>query len=239
MPGNWKSLRIELVFISLLGMAGCASTGSEWTIAREDLLESYRGEGGRKPVLVVDIDGTLVDGGTWNSIRLYFNLFYSSLEPFPEAPQRLRELQDDWNCILLTARDDSLANRTLHWLERHGFPELPVVFSRSYLFLDSSTERFKEAAIARLKEEGLRVDLGVGDKATDVAAYQANGLKAILILNGAGDPDLNAALEILGLEAIVPARGGLGPLELVVLSREKAWELVRQAARRESGRPGR
>lgn len=239
MAGIQRVLPIEIACICLLGAGGCAAPPEVQYVAREDLLEGYRRQQLQKPVLVVDIDDTLVEGGTWNSIRLFFNLFYSGLEPFPEAPQRLRELQNDWNCILLTARDDSLANRTLHWLERQGFPELPVVFSSSYLFLDSSAERFKEKAIAGLKEGGLRVDLGVGDKATDVAAYRANGLKAILILSGAGDPDLDATLEALGLEAIAPSGGGLGPLELVVLSREKAWELVQQAARRESGPPGR
>jgi len=196
---------LALFPLTLLFACGCASSPSEadsWlheSVRVEDalLLVEYVSDGSTKPVVVVDIDDTIVDGGTWKSIRLLLDPFYSNVAAYPGAADALSNLQADWNVILLTARDDLFRRRTVKWLSEHGFPRTPVIFSASFLLDADDRERYKTAAIAALQERGLLVKYGVGDKASDIGAYRRRGLEAILIVEGDDDPDLKTTRELL------------------------------------------
>jgi len=207
-------------------VCGCASPPPPWRTARAQILDAYLHAPDPKPVLVVDIDDTLVKSGFWCSVRLLLGIRSSSFPSFPEAPECLRRLRDDWDLVLLTSRDDRFERRTLAWLDRQGFPALPVVFSRSLLATKDRREEFKSLVLADLKRRGLRISCGIGDKATDIAAYRQNGLRSILLLDGPGDPDYDATLGRLKVGSLCRDRPWENPLELVTFRREDAWPRI-------------
>lgn len=214
-------MRSMLIVASLLALTGCA--GSElWHCERAELLQLDES----RPVVIVDIDDTVVAGGTWNSVRIFLNLAASRMEPFPDAPQVVRALQRDHDVVFVTARDDSLARRTLRWLERHGFPRTPVFFSTSYLPGTARKIEYKGAVVAEVQRRGFDVRHGFGDKASDIAAYTKHGVSATLILDGAGDEDLDLTLELLGVEAWPVESGHATLLKSLIFSTDEAWRRI-------------
>lgn len=227
-------LRRAVILAVAVAGGGCASGGG-WHVCDESLLDDYV-RGGR-PAVVVDIDDTLVDGGPVNSLRLVLGIGHRSVPPFAGAPEVLRDLGKRWNVVLLTARDDALASRTLEWLEASGFPRLPVIFSSSWLLTARAREGFKRRAIERLKAGGLDVELGIGDKPDDLLAYERCKLTTILVLESHRDPDLSRTLEALDLRCWESRSGGLDPERdggrvpgpwLVLLSRERCWAEIKR-----------
>ena len=212
--------------VLVLVAAGCRLDGEPYTIARSDILDRYLAESPGRPALLVDIDDTLVDGGFFAKMRLALNLFPSWQKPFDEAPDSLKSLEERWNVVLVTARDDFFQKRTLRWLDRQSFPETPVVFSTCLLLSASSQADYKSAAIGALKRRGLRVTHGVGDKASDIEAYRRGDLRAVLILEDPFDEDLGETLETLEIDSWKPGDKDLGPIELVCLSMDRSWPLI-------------
>ncbi|MCZ6795646.1 MAG: hypothetical protein O7J95_18735 [Planctomycetota bacterium] len=221
------------MLILVVFAAGCRLEGEPHSIARESALERYLAESPDRPGLVVDVDDTLVDGGLCSKIRLFLNLFPSLQAPFDDAPRVLTALEERWNLVLLTSRDDFYRARTLKWLDRQVFPRVPVVFSRRVLFTAASRAEFKRQAIEALMRRGLRLRRGVGDKASDIDAYGRNGLLAILILDGHDDADLPRTLETLGIDSWTPGDASAGPLEMVCFSRRTGWTRIAEHLRRD------
>jgi len=203
--------------------ASCSTAGAR--IERQDVLDGYLREAPRRPLLVVDLDDTVVRGGFPRSLRLYLRLFYSGVSPIEGAPEALKKLKEQWDLVFVTARDDCLDGPTMAWLEKQGFPRAPVVFSQSILWNGRSRADFKTRAIADLIRSGLSPGWGVGDKATDMTAYRANGLHTALILEDPLDPDLGRALDALGVRRFGPlAPPGGPPLpDVVLIGHDRAW----------------
>src|SRR5262245_60600645 len=223
--GRLASPDLRAALALLLLVAGC-STG-EFRIENETALEGYLVRSPERPVLIVDIDDTIVRRGGGSSIRLWAHVGYRGDRPLEGAPQALRLLAGRWNLIFLTARDDSLRNPTLDWLGSHGFPQAPVVFSDSYLYGEKSRADFKQGAIRRLLEKGFKPGWGIGDKASDMVAYRENGLRTILILDGPFDPDQGRTLAALGVSSIGLGTGKAPP-EVMIFEQSQAWEAIQK-----------
>lgn len=208
-PAARRALPLALVLL----VARCAAPAAHWARPVESgqaAVEPSRA----KPAVVVDLDDTVVDGGLLSSLRLVLGFPYSGVAPFEGASEALGQLERDWSIVILTSRASFLEGTTLKWLDGHGFPRAPVAFSSRPILTKNGREEFKRRAIADLKLRGMRVEYGVGDKGTDIRAYLRNGLKAILVLDGPGDPDLGRTL---------PA----GPdLALISFSREGCWPRI-------------
>jgi hypothetical protein len=220
--------RILIVFFVLLA-GGCAGDG--FRIEGEELLQSYRARPDHRPLVVVDMDDTLVPAGTWNFLRLALHLAYPGVEPLEEAPAILSEIAGRSSLVIVTARDEWFRGETLAWLEAHHFPRAPVVFSRHFLCTDRSREEWKSRAIRSLLERGFKPGWGVGDKPSDMLAYRANGLRTVLILEGPRDPDLGRTLEALGVTGLGAAflgRSGGAP-DLIAIGKRTAWAEIRRS----------
>ncbi len=182
-------------------LSGCATSSPpiKITVAREDVLDDYVKNRARKPVFIVDLDDTVVDGSTRNSVALFFGAGHDDTRPFLRAPTSLRIIEDKgWNVIFVTARPDLLQKQTLAWLELHGFLAAPVIFSSGLLLSAEAKEDFKASAIAELRRHGLRVEAGVGDKASDMGAYLRHGLRMAFIAKDGDDPDIAVVTERFG-----------------------------------------
>jgi len=175
---------------------GCAPEAL-FVLERDEVLNEYVESLSNRPTLVVDLDDTVVDGGLWNSTTLFFDLCYGA-EPFPGAPESLCDLATRWNVVFVTARPDWVKDQTVQWLDAQGFPNAPVLFSPSPLLTSDAKRRYKAGAIGELRDRGLIVRYGVGDRASDVLAYDENGANAVLIVERSDDGDFAASFEALG-----------------------------------------
>jgi hypothetical protein len=84
-----------------------------------------------------------------------------------------------YRIIYLTARRDLLLDKTRAWLDANLFPPGPVI-GRRFSWTPPSAEDFKRAALARLRERFPELSVGIGDAASDAAAYLAAGMTAVL-----------------------------------------------------------
>jgi hypothetical protein len=207
----------------LLLAAGCATAG--YRIEGESLLHGYLERSRERPVLIVDIDDTVVEGGFWNAFLLWTRICRGGVAPFEGAPRSLEQLEGRWNVVILTARDGCLRGPTLVWLSENRFPSTPVIFSRRAIFTAAGRAEYKRLAIGDLLKKGLQPGWGIGDKASDMLAYRQNGLHTVLILDGPRDPDLGKTLEALEVPAIGPGGIVRGP-DHVLLSPARAWEEI-------------
>ncbi len=138
---------------------------------------------GERPALVTDIDGTISDYPDW---KVPFG--GGSAPTFANAPELFRQLAGKYDIVYLTARDDVWDKATLAFLNKHNFPEGAILYNELGL---SGTKRkqlsskhhgsFKLAAIEKLQENGIIVAFGIGNAATDAAAYVKAGIDSYLI----------------------------------------------------------
>jgi hypothetical protein len=134
----------------------------------------------RRPVLVSDLDYTLIDMSTYR----FFDHDNQKIPPFKGAPEGMTKLAREYDVIYLTARDDIYLNVTKEWLAMYEFPKAPL------FFCDLSEDpvrqgAYKQEALKALKERWGNLTVGVGDKAHDARAYLANGMQAYIL----GDHD--------------------------------------------------
>lgn len=143
----------------------------------------------RKPLVVVDIDGTISDLPEW---RVPFQ--GGRAKAYADSPQLLRDLARTHHVVYLTARDDTFDRQTRAFLLRHSFPAGPVIYND--LGLWTSVERrqlkkaehatFKLRKIQELQALGLNVALGIGNAETDAQAYEAAGVPSYIRTEVAG-----------------------------------------------------
>ena len=189
---------IFAVALSVL-LWGCATSTLPYTIAREEILVDYVTNRSRRPVVVVDLDDTIVGSSYTRYVALFFDIGHTDTLPFRQAATSLALIEIyGWNVVFVTARPDILREQTLAWLDVHGFPETPVIFSSSILFAAQSKEEYKTAALGELKRRGLRIEAGVGDKATDIGAYLRHGLRLAFVADDSDDPDIARVAERIG-----------------------------------------
>ena len=129
------------------------------------------------PLLVSDVDGTLT-----SSENAFIESIVLGCEPdaragaahaYADATARGRQV------VYVTSRGNQFTTATRDWLAHKGFPRGPVRLAESFVTLPGSdTVEFKTRAITGLTANGLTLAAGVGNRASDVAAYAASGLAA-------------------------------------------------------------
>lgn len=135
----------------------------------------------KKPIIVVDIDGTV--SNTDNS-ELLFKKKDTDPKPLKDAPEVLRRLSKNYNIIFLTHRNELLLDKTRQWLKENKFPTAPVFILG--LGEDPTTSGdYENEKIEEWKKEGWNLKIGIGNKANDAEVYLENRMKAIII----GDED--------------------------------------------------
>ena len=128
-------------------------------------------------LVVSDVDGTLT-----SSENAFLETIVLGIEPdarpgaahaFADATARGRQL------VYVTARGNQYTTATRDWLGHRGFPRGPVRLAESFVTLPGSdTVDFKTRTITALTASGLSLSAGVGNRASDVAAYTNSGLDA-------------------------------------------------------------
>jgi phosphatidate phosphatase PAH1 len=79
--------------------------------------------------------------------------------------------------VYLTARGDIFTQNTRDWLAAKGLPRGPMRLAPSAITLPGdATVAFKAGAMAAIKAAGYDVAVGIGNRASDVAAYAQTGL---------------------------------------------------------------
>jgi hypothetical protein len=81
------------------------------------------------------------------------------------------------------------------WIKDKQYPPGPVLLSSLSGFLKGSGN-FKSDMLAQLKRDFQGIEIGIGDKISDVQAYHENGLKAFLVILKI-DEEKHQALEDL------------------------------------------
>jgi len=204
-------------------------------LERSELFEGYVANSPEKPVVVIDLDGTVVSSGTVTKLvqglGMVFPFFFRTVARLPLAPETISMFSDNYNIVYMTARGRQIVQGSLDWLDANGFPDAPLFYQdRSLSISDLWAEpefrlEFKTEAVGYVIEQGLTAEIGIGDQSTDIKAYSDNGLRSILIIDNYGDKDLEETLDILGLPNTIPLldTAAFGGLEFVTVGNEDAW----------------
>jgi len=126
------------------------------------------------PLMVVDLDKTLVESG-------FDQVLIGSPRPMPDSPPVMNRLAQRYTVVYLTHRPDYFGPKSKAWLWSQNYPRGPVLLSDVRAFIQGSAA-YKTAAIEQLRKRFARIEIGIGDKVSDAAAYHANGVKAFLIV---------------------------------------------------------
>jgi hypothetical protein len=172
-----------------------------------------------RPVVVIDIDGTL---STMGELKVPFA--GGRAASFPGAPDVVRDLAKTHQVVYLTARDDGLDRVTRRFLDRHDYPDGPVIYNdwgvwrRSERAQLSSKNHgtFKLGVLQALRSRGVNLVLGIGNSETDAFAYEQAELPSMIITEEIGHgpsfrfrdyrTELRPKLEELGF---LPASAGI------------------------------
>ena len=149
------------------------------------------------PIAVVDLDKTVVASG-------FHTVLIGEASEMPDSPRVMHRIAKDRTIVYLTHRPDYFGPKSKGWLKDKGFPAGPVLMSNVEGFLRGSGE-YKTAAIKALQKRFKRIEIGIGDKASDVAAYHANGLKGFLIIQIPTGDDPAEYTELADQIAALPA----------------------------------
>jgi phosphoglycolate phosphatase-like HAD superfamily hydrolase len=136
--------------------------------------------------IVSDVDGTLTES---EDAILGTVVFGDDIGHQPHAPRALAAAAAAGQPIIyLTSRGDQLTEVTRRWLAIHGFPPGPLRLARAGITKPGpATVAFKAAALRALS---VPIAAGIGNRASDVAAYARAGLPPAQILIHVGDPEL-------------------------------------------------
>ena len=122
-------------------------------------------------IIVSDVDGTL----TSSEDAEYMNVLKGDIsETHDGAPEALSTLASKgYRVMYLTARPEILTSRTRDFLKERKFPTGVVHTSSNTLGAGSgaSAEEYKQGELALLKQKGLVVSYGFGNRASDSDAY--------------------------------------------------------------------
>lgn len=130
----------------------------------------------RAVVLVTDVDGTLTSSENAVVKQVIFNTNVGVQDGAPEAMRALAA--SGYQPVYLTARGRGLTQMTRAWLVMHGFPRGPIIMAHGLTLPGNAALRHKKRALAKLRSDGVIATLGVGNRATDVAAYAGAGIPA-------------------------------------------------------------
>ncbi len=129
-----------------------------------------------RPVLVVDIDGTVSE----TKKRYLLGNGMDRSKPVDGAAELLGELAKRFHVVYLTARPREMAVKTRSWLRAHKFPAGPLLTWDIDKYEFSATE-YKKDRLDDLKDRFDHVTVGIGDADSDHDAYRRRKLLTILI----------------------------------------------------------
>ena len=127
-----------------------------------------------EPMMVVDLDKTIVASG-------FHAVLIGGAEPMPGAAEVLGDLAKGHTIVYLTHRPDVFGPKSKAWLQEYGFPPGPLLLSSLGAFVKGSGA-YKTMMLADITTRFSRVEIGIGDKISDVLAYHENGMRAFLIM---------------------------------------------------------
>lgn len=145
----------------------------------QPLLVSARPKDSR--FIVVDLDHTVVASG-------FIDVLLGRAEPMADSVEVMNRIAQQYNVIYLTHRPDLLTRRSKNWLEKYEYPTGPLLVADVSQMGDSG--RFKSSRLESLRRSYANIEIGIGDKISDVSAYVNNGMEGYLIPNYTrGDPE--------------------------------------------------
>jgi len=153
------------VDVSPAGLADSTPTSQELLVAC------------RKPdqtMVIVDLDKTVVASG-------FHVVLLGDPKPMPGSVGLLDKLARDYSIVYLTHRPAYFGPKSKAWLATHGYPDGPVILAGVSGFLKGSG-RFKGEMLGEMTKSFSRIEIGIGDKVSDAAAYLRNGLRSFLII---------------------------------------------------------
>jgi hypothetical protein len=127
--------------------------------------------------IAVDIDETIATTPVRTLLR---GSGVDDSRPIPRSVAVLQDLGRDYQLVYVTARSRFLLEKTRTWLVEQGFPDGPVVAARSIREL-FRVESYKRRQIAALRAEWPNLLIGIGDRPSDAAAYDENGMLALAL----------------------------------------------------------
>ena len=133
-----------------------------------------------RPIVVCDIDGTISDT---DYQTLVFKQEDRGSEPLPDAAETLQKLSKQYNILFITARPVFLRDKTRQWLQQHGFPLSPVIYTPELRDM-RMVEQYKQRVISRLMQLYPDLLIGIGNAETDSQAYTSDGMLAVMIDDG-------------------------------------------------------
>jgi hypothetical protein len=185
--------------IALRAAQGAAAPRNPFAAARS-------ADGRAAPTLVIDLDETLLfrPRGALDALALYLAPARLSAalvgQPYAGATAAVARLAQRFRVVAVTARwGPGAAEPTACWLERHGLAGLPIVLAAGMHPRDASRAAYKLAAVELLREEGWEPAVGVGDRPSDLEAYAASGLRAIMVAHAQGAPRGHALRALQGV----------------------------------------
>jgi hypothetical protein len=127
------------------------------------------------PILVTDLDGTLSD------LAGVYVPFTSNRDTrcLPGSVEALSALAQNYRVVYLTARDETLHDKTRAWLDEKGFPPGPL-FCRDF-HLGEKSQTYKRQFLAELAKRYPQLVVGVGNTVGDASAYLHNGLRPFML----------------------------------------------------------
>jgi hypothetical protein len=168
--------------------------------------------------IVVDLDHTLVDAGGGNV------LIESDSREMGHAVDVMRRIGESYHVIYLTHRPRAMTSKSGQWLREHKMPLGVLLSAPGESFLESN-EKYKSAALAELRKTYSCIEIGVGDQASDAAAYLANNMTPYLMPHCKSNPDAcrKLAREILALphQDRIQVVTGWEQIELGILNHQR------------------
>jgi hypothetical protein len=128
-----------------------------------------------RPMVIVDLDHTLVASG-------FGDVLAGRADPMPDSDRVMERLARRRTIIYLTHRPQLFTEGTKRWIRKYNYPTGALLTSTLREFFSGSGP-YKSAKIEELKATFPKIEIGIGDKPSDVQAYAANGLKAVLIIH--------------------------------------------------------
>lgn len=127
-------------------------------------------------LVVSDVDGTLTASENAFPIALFFD---TRIGAQADAAATFQSATGAGNqLVYVTARGDRFTTATRRWLSDHGFPRGPLRLAQGlFTWPGASTVAFK-TKVFKLLARRFTLAAGIGNRASDVAAYAAAGLAA-------------------------------------------------------------
>lgn len=120
-------------------------------------------------IVVTDVDGTITasEDAVWDTV-----LRGRDIPHQPSAPEALSRANRI--VVYVTARGDQYTDLTRDWLAAHGFPRGPLRLAPALVTLPGS--RTIELKTRTLRELGIPIYAGIGNRMTDIIAYTNAGV---------------------------------------------------------------